>query len=198
MRCFLAAILLTLSAATANAASITYDVNRTIGDGTVTGFIETDGTLGDLFATNISDWSLTLTAPDPNNTGGVISDTISKSNSDSVFIVGPLNTTAVTATSTQLLYDFTASADSTYMLFFGATSPNLNWCLETTNCNSDGLGSMEYISYIDSSGNKVVLSSVDHTGEIVFANAAVIPVPAAVWLFGSGLIGLVGFARRKG
>jgi hypothetical protein len=27
--------------------------------------------------------------------------------------------------------------------------------------------------------------------------AAVVPVPAAVWLFGSGLIGLVGLARRK-
>ena len=26
---------------------------------------------------------------------------------------------------------------------------------------------------------------------------AVVPVPAAVWLFGSGLIGLVGVARRK-
>ncbi|MCK4704384.1 MAG: VPLPA-CTERM sorting domain-containing protein, partial [Gammaproteobacteria bacterium] len=24
-----------------------------------------------------------------------------------------------------------------------------------------------------------------------------VPVPAAIWLFGSGLIGLVGFARRK-
>lgn len=30
-----------------------------------------------------------------------------------------------------------------------------------------------------------------------FAPAAVIPVPAAVWLFGSGLIGLVGVARRR-
>ena len=28
-------------------------------------------------------------------------------------------------------------------------------------------------------------------------NSAVVPVPAAVWLFGSGLIGLVGIARRK-
>ena len=28
-------------------------------------------------------------------------------------------------------------------------------------------------------------------------NNAVVPVPAAVWLFGSGLIGLVGLARRK-
>ena len=29
------------------------------------------------------------------------------------------------------------------------------------------------------------------------AQATVVPVPAAVWLFGSGLLGLVGIARRK-
>jgi len=29
------------------------------------------------------------------------------------------------------------------------------------------------------------------------SNATVIPIPAAVWLFGSGLIGLIGVARRK-
>lgn len=32
---------------------------------------------------------------------------------------------------------------------------------------------------------------------INFETAAVVPVPAAVWLFGSGLLGLVGVARRK-
>ncbi|HHJ36602.1 MAG TPA: VPLPA-CTERM sorting domain-containing protein [Gammaproteobacteria bacterium] len=26
---------------------------------------------------------------------------------------------------------------------------------------------------------------------------AVVPIPAAVWLFGSGLIGLIGLTRRK-
>lgn len=31
----------------------------------------------------------------------------------------------------------------------------------------------------------------------VTLNANVVPVPAAVWLFGSGLVGLVGVARRK-
>jgi hypothetical protein len=30
-----------------------------------------------------------------------------------------------------------------------------------------------------------------------FSPSAVVPVPAAVWLFGSGLLGLVGIARRK-
>ena len=28
-------------------------------------------------------------------------------------------------------------------------------------------------------------------------NTTVVPVPAAVWLFGSGLIGLIGLARRN-
>lgn len=32
---------------------------------------------------------------------------------------------------------------------------------------------------------------------VVFAPAAVVPVPAAIWLFGSGLLALVGLARRK-
>lgn len=30
-----------------------------------------------------------------------------------------------------------------------------------------------------------------------FTTETVVPIPAAVWLFGSGLIGLIGFARRK-
>ncbi|RRQ21596.1 VPLPA-CTERM sorting domain-containing protein [Thiohalobacter thiocyanaticus] len=38
-------------------------------------------------------------------------------------------------------------------------------------------------------------------GEIIFghseASLSAVPVPAAVWLFGSGLAGLVGIARRR-
>ena len=34
-------------------------------------------------------------------------------------------------------------------------------------------------------------------GSILEVDARVVPVPAAVWLFGSGLLGLVGVARRK-
>jgi uncharacterized membrane protein YphA (DoxX/SURF4 family) len=33
-----------------------------------------------------------------------------------------------------------------------------------------------------------------HAGDV---GAAVVPVPSAIWLFGSGLAGLIGFARRK-
>lgn len=42
---------------------------------------------------------------------------------------------------------------------------------------------------------------LDHTNVIVGSwlvrEASVVPIPAAVWLFGSGLLGLVGVARRK-
>lgn len=33
-----------------------------------------------------------------------------------------------------------------------------------------------------------------HSGDV---GAAVAPIPAAVWLFGSGIVGLIGFARRR-
>jgi len=43
-----------------------------------------------------------------------------------------------------------------------------------------------------------------HEGDIIYAqtydyrvNVAAVPIPAAVWLFGSGLLGLIGVARRK-
>ena len=39
-------------------------------------------------------------------------------------------------------------------------------------------------------------ADIDAVGAISSA-APVIPIPAAVWLFGSGLLGLIGIARRK-
>jgi len=47
-------------------------------------------------------------------------------------------------------------------------------------------------------GNSYNISFGDVTGQVLGVDLApVVPVPAAVWLFGSGLIGLVGIARRK-
>ena len=44
-------------------------------------------------------------------------------------------------------------------------------------------------------GNEIGNGSVGPAG--TWTSASVVPVPAAVWLFGSGLIGLAGVARRK-
>jgi len=56
-------------------------------------------------------------------------------------------------------------------------------------------------SELDMYGNCIgyLTSNVDiyEGGYALLSAATVVPVPAAVWLFGSGLIGLVGVARRK-
>ena len=60
--------------------------------------------------------------------------------------------------------------------------------------NSGGITSFELFE----SESETLISSWDLTsesGEFGFYSA--VPIPAAVWLFGSGLIGLVGMARRK-
>ena len=46
-------------------------------------------------------------------------------------------------------------------------------------------------------GNWYAISFGDITGQIQGVDLAPVPVPAAVWLFGSDLIGLVGVARRR-
>ncbi len=52
---------------------------------------------------------------------------------------------------------------------------------------------------ISANGRFIVGSGINPDGftEAWIADVAVVPVPTAIWLFGSGLIGLVGLARRK-
>lgn len=54
----------------------------------------------------------------------------------------------------------------------------------------------ELILHIDTTG---LGGSSDNVGldNILFSQMAAVPVPAAVWLFGSGLLGLIGFSKRK-
>ena len=61
--------------------------------------------------------------------------------------------------------------------------------LPLTLSNSDF--ALFYIEEVDTFGNTTYLA----TGKLTAISA--VPVPAAAWLFGSGLIGLIGLARRK-
>jgi len=47
--------------------------------------------------------------------------------------------------------------------------------------------------------NTLDLDGVDdlENKSLRFVGVNIVPVPAAVWLFGSGLLGLIGIARRK-
>src|SRR5947209_4642038 len=91
----LCAILVMMLAATVcDASPITYSVNRTVGTGTVTGFIQTDGTLGVLAPANFLNWTLNLVV-------GVDTFTLTGANS-TVYIQG----VDTTATATQILFNF--------------------------------------------------------------------------------------------
>ena len=71
------------------------------------------------------------------------------------------------------------------------------WCLETMDCSA-GSDLSEQIGHTIP-GSSVIdqLDQYNNTNKIGFATISAVPVPAAVWLFVSGLLGLVGFARRK-
>jgi len=182
----------TLFVSVAANASIIYNVDRIIGDGTVTGSIETDGTLGLLVDANITDWTLTLTAP--NLDGG---------SPDVIFLGSVLGSHLIsgsgfTATTTQLLFDFGLAGEHFVLIGGNDTTQNF-WCLETADgaCTGNGIG--EHMGWPAGGfgGAQAAAQSVVYTGSIVIAEVQSVPVPAAVWLFGSGLLSLVGMARRK-
>jgi len=71
----------------------------------------------------------------------------------------------------------------------------LDTSIDTTNSWTEisDISAIGSISQIDIT----LLESSITSFQFEYENVAAVPVPAAVWLFGSGLIGLVGVARRK-
>ncbi len=90
----------------------------------------------------------------------------------------------ITSTGNLLASDFLINTGVTYL------NPSARG-LETGDIVSiTGLNTIEVDWFASTPGDYVrVLTD--------FSPGAVIPVPAAVWLFGSGLVGLLGIARRK-
>jgi len=78
-------------------------------------------------------------------------------------------------------------ANSTFVNMQGATLVFLT-CLNNTITPYSWCGNS---IYIDDVGSNRLIESTYGT------SSSVIPIPAAVWLFGSGLIGFIGMARRK-
>ena len=58
------------------------------------------------------------------------------------------------------------------------------------NINEGGIDTFEFIS-------DLALQNGSYVGSMAIIETSAVPVPAAAWLFGSGLLGLVGVARRK-
>ena len=92
--------------------------------------------------------------------------------------------------------NFQAGTGTDFFLPPDAGTLNVNWVVDTANAN-EKLVSFQWSHLIttaeDPSGNFVGFDA----RWIVEGTATVVPVPAAVWLFGSGILGLAGIARRR-
>jgi len=61
----------------------------------------------------------------------------------------------------------------------------------------DSSSAWDFDFFFGIQGNDVVKSSNGFAWAVRSGDVSAVPVPAAVWLFGSGLMGLLGLARRK-
>lgn len=83
------------------------------------------------------------------------------------------------------------------------TSMFANWNSSFDYIGEYNIGGIATVTSLDAYSYELVWSSIQATGPYqgmtvdMTMQVSSVPVPAAVWLFGSGLMGLVGFSRRK-
>ena len=102
---------------------------------------------------------------------------------------------------------FTISVAADEILDFSFTSATASALTPVDNASStnlEGLGIMTgddmselVLAYNDNPRLSGTGMDADYDDMLVRAEFSAVPVPAAVWLFGSGLLGLIGIARRR-
>jgi PEP-CTERM motif len=165
-----------------NAATIIFNVNQTIGAGSVTGTIQTDGATGVLGQTDVTGWNLQL-----NGVGATLNLT---NNNSHVFLEG----SDVTATATNLFFNY-SGGDQGYLLFqinFGSAMQYT--CDATANSGVCSQGA----SVVPQTISNASAQFASVAGNQIIGTAAVagVPEPATWAMMLLGFAGL-GFAFRK-
>jgi hypothetical protein len=172
-------------ASLAQAGPITYTLTvTTIGSGTVTGSITTDGTLGTLTDADIIDWNIAL-KPNP-GTPFTLFGPLSGNNSG--YLSSGSN---LSATATQLAFDF--SLDGFSLFQNPAAGSSINYICFAG--NGTLCGNFNGPSINDGTDVFGVNTQTEPLSSVVIGAAAGVPEPSTVGMLGLGLIGL-GFARR--
>jgi len=113
------------------------------------------------------------------------------------------------------IFDFTSSTNNMTISFGSTVYTDIMDVLDGANMFLTASGAFDGISYLSDSvapgfestgfvGGQYDVTGTDSAGFVdgtwdsaSYTQVAAVPVPAAIWLFGSGLLGLVGIGRRK-
>ena len=176
--------LLVLSSVENSFAGPIYSVDRSIGVGSVSGTIETDGTFGILGTSNIIDWNLTLD-------NGVDTFTLAGSSNSERIIVG----SSLSATVSDILFDFGGNTGGFAFQHPGLGSGINFWALDDQSGSLTGNAGVETVRLLSS------LTTSPSSAVAAVASIAHTPEPASITLTGGIGAGMLGFGwlrrRRK-